>query len=138
VPTTIIPQIPGAVVSDIEGRGVNNVPLAGRTGAPSDHARVVGFDMVSGQPNRTGLIALLSPDPRALEDPGCPALRNMVQIGDRPLPAPASALSPDPLFGLVPGGAGRLRAGSDRPKKTPATKSGQHPRKAREGDDVDR
>jgi hypothetical protein len=62
-PTTIIPVNPGAVISNMDGRGVNNVALPGRAGAPSDHARAVSFDMVSGQPNRTGLIALLSPDP---------------------------------------------------------------------------
>jgi hypothetical protein len=137
-PTTIIPVNPGAVISNMDGRGVNNVALPGRAGAPSDHARAVSFDMVSGQPNRTGLIALLSPDPRALEDPGSPALRNMVQIGDRPLPVPASALSPDLLFGLVPAGPARLRGRSDRPKKTPMNKPGQRPRKGPEDGAGDR
>jgi hypothetical protein len=137
-PTTVIPKYPGPAVSDMDRRGVNNVPPAGAAGASSDHARVVSLDMVSGQPNRTGLIALLSPDPRALEDPGSPALRNMVQIGDRPMPVPASALSTDLLFGLVPGGANRIRGRSDRPKKTPPTKPGQRPRKGREGDGADR
>lgn len=137
-PTAIIPANPGAAVSATGGQGVTYVPQARRIGVPSDHARAVSFDMISGQPNRNGLVALLSPDPRVLEDPGSPALRNMVQIGDRPLPAPAMALSPDLLFGLVPSAADRLRARHNRPKKPAENKQGQRPRKGREGEGANR
>jgi hypothetical protein len=137
LPTTIPPVNSGAAVPAIDGQGVNNVPQAQRVGVPSDHARAVSYDMISGQPNRNGLVALLSPDPRALEDPGSPALRNMVQIGDRPLPAPAMALSPDILFGLVAGGAGRLRGQSARSKKAPSKKPGQRPGKDRQNQGAD-
>ncbi len=103
-------------------------PSVGRSAA---NPSIVGGAMGNGDASRSGLVALLSPDPRTLEDPGSPALRNMAQGAERPggLPGQLAAAPPDILFGLVPGLPGRARDLKRLPRKPPAKRRpGQQPK----------